>query len=279
MPHDVSTPLLVLHEADADLPAHPAVVHVEHGISFIQAGTLSFECGERIDVGGGSIVLIPAGLPHRSLGGHGVTYWMTGFCGACQGLDESQRLMAPFLRVRRGALPVIDVPDVRAPWLESLFAELREASLGDTDPDRVSALLTLLLIEVSSYAHAAPPAEDTLIGQALRFIQREAFRPISLADVAKAVHRSPAHVATTVKRSTGHTVGDWIAATRIAEAARWLSHTDAGMDVIAERIGWGDTTHFIRMFKRHHGITPAAWRRRHRHAATQPTPSRKRSTS
>jgi AraC-like DNA-binding protein len=32
------------------------------------------------------------------------------------------------------------------------------------------------------------------------------------------------------------------------------------VDVIAERVGYADPTHFIRMFRRQHGATPAAWR-------------------
>jgi transcriptional regulator GlxA family with amidase domain len=32
------------------------------------------------------------------------------------------------------------------------------------------------------------------------------------------------------------------------------------IDIIAERVGYADPTHFIRMFRRAHGATPAAWR-------------------
>jgi AraC family transcriptional activator of pobA len=38
------------------------------------------------------------------------------------------------------------------------------------------------------------------------------------------------------------------------------------VDVIAERIGYADPTHFIRLFRRAHGCTPAAWRARQRGA-------------
>jgi AraC-like DNA-binding protein len=34
------------------------------------------------------------------------------------------------------------------------------------------------------------------------------------------------------------------------------------VDIIAERVGYADVTHFIRLFRRVHGVTPAAWRRR-----------------
>jgi AraC-like DNA-binding protein len=46
----------------------------------------------------------------------------------------------------------------------------------------------------------------------------------------------------------------------MAEARRRLLHSDERIDIVAERIGYADVTHFIRMFRREHGVTPAAWR-------------------
>jgi len=52
----------------------------------------------------------------------------------------------------------------------------------------------------------------------------------------------------------------WIVSGRMAEARRLLLHSDEMVDVVAERVGYADATHFIRMFRREHGATPAAWR-------------------
>ena len=46
----------------------------------------------------------------------------------------------------------------------------------------------------------------------------------------------------------------------MAEARRLLLHSDASIDTITGRVGYADPTHFIRMFRREHGVTPAAWR-------------------
>jgi AraC-like DNA-binding protein len=61
---------------------------------------------------------------------------------------------------------------------------------------------------------------------------------------------------------TGRTVGEWILEYRMAEARRRLRGTDERVDIIAERVGYADVTHFIRQFRRLHRVTPAAWRRR-----------------
>lgn len=58
------------------------------------------------------------------------------------------------------------------------------------------------------------------------------------------------HVATAVKKQTGFTVGVWIASARQAKATQLLEHTDLAIDQIAPQIGWQDTTHFIRQFRK-----------------------------
>ena len=67
-------------------------------------------------------------------------------------------------------------------------------------------------------------------------------------------------VALTGGIATGKSVVQWIVSGRMAEARRLLLQTDEMIDVIAERVGYADPTHFIRMFRREHGATPAAWR-------------------
>jgi AraC-like DNA-binding protein len=47
----------------------------------------------------------------------------------------------------------------------------------------------------------------------------------------------------------------------MAEARRRLRATDERVDAIATRVGYADVTHFIRQFRRAHGMTPSAWRK------------------
>jgi AraC family transcriptional regulator, transcriptional activator of pobA len=46
----------------------------------------------------------------------------------------------------------------------------------------------------------------------------------------------------------------------MAEARRLLAASDERVENIAERVGYADATHFIRLFRRRHGSTPTAWR-------------------
>jgi AraC-like DNA-binding protein len=260
--------VFVLNERQARLHAHGEVSHTEHGLTYLVEGHIEMEHGVPVTARGGSVVIMPAGVPHRPLGGRDLEVWMVGFCASCVGLDESQLLMSPFRRVRLGAMPVVPVASSRRRRLVRLYRELRE-EIERAAPDSQELARSLLQLLLGEVRRAMPGIEaeapvGSLVSDALEVIQRRCFEPISLRDVAKAVHRSPTHVAATVKKATGYSVGEWITAGRVSEAAARLAHTDETVDEIAVRVGWQDTTHFIRQFRKAHGVTPAAWRREHR---------------
>lgn len=261
-------PITVSHEKFDRLPPHQESSHTEHGLTYVVDGWLRMENRSRIEVRAGTISVVPPGVPHRLLGGENVELWLVNFCASCLGLNEAQALMSPFRNVRQGAFPTVAVSEERRDRLVQLYADL-EAELRRRQPetpDVTRSLLTLLLSETRRAASAVEleAYEGSLVTDALEFIQGRALDSISLKDVAASVHRTPAHVASEVKKSTGHTVGEWIAAARITEAAARLAHTDDTMDEIVSHIGWRDKTHFIRQFRKARGITPAAWRRQHR---------------
>ncbi|WP_394848512.1 AraC family transcriptional regulator [Pendulispora brunnea] len=261
------SPIFVLRRRPDDVPRVRAehVTHQFAALEYCTAGRLRMEQPEAWTLEAGEALLVPAGQPHRAIARAGFESWHLGFCVSCVVADDAGLLLEPFERVRAGASPVVRLPAARRAFLETLFAELQEA----TDPARYGesravahSLLTLVLNEVGRAARAegSPPAPAGLVAEALRFIERHCRERITLGDVAAAVGRSPAYVTTALSQATGRSAVEWIVAGRMAEARRMLLHSDEMVDIIAERVGYADPTHFIRMFRRAHGTTPAAWR-------------------
>lgn len=60
----------------------------------------------------------------------------------------------------------------------------------------------------------------------------------------------------------------------VTRASERLAQGDELVEIIAERVGYADATHFTRLFRRAHGITPAAWRTRHRPPTATPRAAR-----
>jgi AraC family transcriptional regulator, transcriptional activator of pobA len=239
----------------ASRPGAPRV-HDTNALSLHLEGHASFEQREVWKVGPGDLTIVPAGEPHRFLESKGSVMACVGFDAV--GFSGLLGLLDPIERVREGATPIVRLPRARQDFVASLFAELGNAPQGIVQ----ASLLTVILDEVRRHTTLqAPQGTPSLVARSLAFIERNCLGPISLEDVARSVDRSPAHVTTAIKKATGKSAGEWIIAGRMAEARRLLRHSEENSEAIAERVGYADSTHFIRMFKRHHGTTPAAWRR------------------
>ncbi|MBA3405961.1 MAG: helix-turn-helix transcriptional regulator [Gemmatimonadaceae bacterium] len=146
--------------------------------------------------------------------------------------------------------------------LERLAHELAQPRLGSAAA--ASAILQLLVIDVARVAQrtlAATSSERSpLVESAAAFIEKKFTAPISLADVSRAVGRSPSYLTELVRRETGQTVLQWIIARRMDEACVLLLSTELCVKDICTRIGYDDPGHFIRQFRRARGHTPQSWR-------------------
>lgn len=263
-----------VHRAgERQLPLHTSVTHGYAALAFYTGGRARMELRGDWELGEGDILLVPAGEPHRMLQMRDPELWGLGVYVPCFAADGAAALLEPFERVRDGASAVVHVSAARHEYLAGLFRELENGPRGSGDTfDAVQrSLLTLILAEVERASRVIDPpraAGGGVVVDALRYIERNCLRPLTLNDVAAAIGRSPAYVTTALARATGRSAVQWIVGGRMAEARRLLRHSDERVDVVAERVGYTDATHFIRMFRREHGVTPAVWRAAHRRART-----------
>jgi AraC family transcriptional activator of pobA len=241
------------------------VTHSFAALAFYTGGQACMEQRGRWVLRPGDVLIVPAGEPHQLVEAHQAEFWGLGFCVPCFAAEDAGLLLEPFERVRSGASATVRIPSGRHAFLLELFRELQEASRSDRDgePDAVQrSLLTLILSEVrrASRADADASRPKGVVASSLSFIERNCLRSLTLKDVAAAVDRSPAYVTTALTRATGRSAVEWIIAGRMCEARRLLLHSDEKVEAIAERVGYADPTHFIRLFRREHGANPAAWR-------------------
>jgi AraC-like DNA-binding protein len=186
-------------------------------------------------------------------------------------LPRSDGSMLGAFRRKPGSAPFSGVVPMnrRALWslrMDTLSRELQQRKVGYREA--VQAMLLLFLIDL---ARLLPPEElispgVPLLDAVFDVLEARFGEDLSLPQVARAVGRSPAHLTTTLKRHTGLSLIQWLTLRRMAEARWQLLSTDEPVGVIAERVGYGDLTHFARLFRRQHGLTPRDWRNRARGA-------------
>lgn len=254
-------------------PGHAGTrVHSYAVIFFVTRGQSKMRHAGELVLRAGDVHIIPPGDPHGGVHFDDVEGWTLAFHPEAfphedpsWGSHEGFRL-GPLLRIRSGCHPVLRPNAAQRQRLER-WMQLLESELTSDERSRdeaMSALLRLVLIELERMTSPEATQEPPGLGlarRALTHIETNALGPLSLTDVARAVERSATHVASVVRKETGRTVGQWILEYRMAEARRRLRGTDERVEIIAERVGYADATHFIRLFRRAHGLTPAAWRR------------------
>ncbi|WP_141592996.1 AraC family transcriptional regulator [Myxococcus sp. AB056] len=254
------------------LQVHPrdgraTAVHAYAVVMLVTRGESKMRHAGDLVVRAGDVHLIPPGDAHGA-GASNAEGWGVAFHPDALGEDGgAANRLGPLLRVRKGCHPVLrpTLPQRRrlARWMRLLSEEVARNEPGGEEAAR--SLLRLVLIELERMTVQTGASEPPSLGlsrKALTYIETHCLEPLSLAQVAKALGRSSAHVAGVVRQETGRTVGEWILECRMAEARRRLRGTDERVDIIAERVGYADVTHFIRQFRRVHGVTPAAWRRK-----------------
>jgi AraC family transcriptional regulator len=103
--------------------------------------------------------------------------------------------------------------------------------------------------------------EPRWLSQAVEYLREHRLDRISLSNVATSVGVHPTRLAHEFRARLGLSPGEYVRRLRLEWAAQRLTDDDASIAEVALHAGFYDQSHFSRMFRRHFGIAPAAWRR------------------
>ncbi len=103
--------------------------------------------------------------------------------------------------------------------------------------------------------------DDPKVRQVMRFIKENATAGIDISDVLRAVPIARRTLERRFKMILGHSPAEEIRRTKIERVRQLLSSGDMSVPDIAEASGFAYAEHMIPLFTRHHGYTPAAFRR------------------
>lgn len=162
---------------------------------------------------------------------------------------------APFFRE-----PVIDDPELAAEFaaLHAALGGEVPGTLLETD-GRMVAFVAKLVARHGDLA-GAPPAsrESRAVARAEAMIAARVADDIPLADLAREVGLSRAHLIRAFKAETGLSPHAWQIDRRVRAARRMLAAGEAPAEV-ATAVGFYDQSHLNRAFKARMGVTPGAF--------------------
>ena len=178
-----------------------------------------------------------------------------------------------------GGAAVEIMPDLGGldPLLEQIALGLR-AQLGDATPatalyvDHLARAAAARLLHTHSTARLAPAITGHRGGlsgrqlkRAIDYLESHLDRDPGLPELAAVAGLSPVYFARQFKRATGLPPHQYLLRRRLERAKRLLSASDEPISTIAIDCGFSHQEHLTRLFRRHCGTTPAAYRSRVRH--------------
>lgn len=246
---------------------HRPVGTVDWLLIYTVAGGGSFRVGDEvITTGAGDAILLPPGVPHHYAANEGPE-WELLWAHFLPLSDWREYLRLPRTKDGLIALTVADMAIRRR--IEEAFLRLIPDARRSSKPGQELALLALaeiliLLHEagVRERGFASPAVlQDERIAQALRYISDHAFEALTPARLAATAGLSESRFRHLFKSDTGKSVSEWVAQTRLHQAAKLLELTTRPIGEIAAYVGFESAYYFTRRFTHAFGISPSAFRR------------------
>lgn len=105
-------------------------------------------------------------------------------------------------------------------------------------------------------------SESESIGRLIkRFIKGNIARKLTLHELARNLHCSTVTLTEHFKAEFGITINGYITSKRMELAEKLMLSTDKPLREISVQCGFADVEYFSRTFKKHHGKSPALWRK------------------
>jgi AraC family transcriptional regulator of arabinose operon len=159
--------------------------------------------------------------------------------------------------------PVRSIADMYA--TVSLVKEILSWMERDTTPSSMLAatgaawhLLALLASDRTSSSSASDAVE-----RAASYLRDHINQRANVDELARMAGVSPSHFAALFKKQTGYPVLHYQTQLRMGSAREMLDVTDRPIEEIARAVGYPDSFYFARQFKKLHGTSPSAYRKRH----------------
>jgi AraC-like DNA-binding protein len=161
----------------------------------------------------------------------------------------------------------------RAAALEGATRQIAQ-ELAEGEPVELSRqcrIKAVLYEGLAGYLESVPPDQMERCWQraaalepvlpAIRHIDADVSAPLSNRELAEQCHVSEDYFIRRFRECVGQTPAQYIRERRVTLAAQRLLFTDQSIEQIADETGFGSRFYFSRVFARHTGVSPAAYRK------------------
>jgi two-component system response regulator YesN len=136
---------------------------------------------------------------------------------------------------------------------------------GDAVTRSITDLLEWIAVLVKEVSGTLSVMDETqtVVDKAKQYIAKHMNEDLSREDIASHVCLHPDYLARLFKKDTGLTISEYVLQERVALAKQMLAKTEVAITSIAYELGYGNYSHFSKMFKKATSVGPQEYRRLH----------------
>ena len=163
-------------------------------------------------------------------------------------------------------------------WEQNQIDTLVEPLTSHISSPKVKTLLSDIILNACIYSKTGNQKQTTDVVDDVRNYIDVNFQDssLNLNQIADNFNISPFHLSREFKKFVGMNFIEYVSFLRINEAKKLLAKTDIKVKNIVDKIGYNDTSNFIRKFRISEGITPGQYRKSFPSGAVEDTKAIKR---
>ncbi len=227
------------------------------------SGTFYIE-GRPHKIGVGTLFVARPGVIHQIVNDPGPEmelYWVSFGWKVDDPSAEKSRLATAFLS--SDAMVAEDDGSVIASW-----SVLRSAASGPAlgNRERLVHLASSLVLSIAIALVSESEPDDVknyehaVARLAVRYVEDNLIRPLTLQEIAHFANVSPRHLTRLFREFTGESPIRYVLRARLDRASALLLKTSLPIKAIAEQVGFTDEAYFSRCFRKLRGVSPIAYR-------------------
>lgn len=231
-----------LCQQDGETRLSPA----ELGILLVSSGRAGIQAPEAVVLGPGSLAVYAGALTVTPATDCHIL--CAGLCGLAA-RHAARRLQAPL------------VSDGKAcPLAAQELAALAAALAGGAPEETLAALGCRVLCAVARADEAAPQTLPPLVAEAVLAIRQNYAGLYGVEELSQQLGVSKSHLVRVFSAAMGQAPGQYLTHVRLEAAKALLAAREYPLETVAALCGFSGANYFCKVFKKHAGCTPAAWR-------------------
>ncbi len=100
----------------------------------------------------------------------------------------------------------------------------------------------------------------SLVDEIMDYLQKNLNRSLKAEDISQKFNYSPSYLFNLFKKRTGYSLIHFFNLKKIQKACEYLKYTDLSVKEIGYQLGYQDPLYFSRLFKKHMGLSPRAYK-------------------